>query len=253
MSINLGSNPRRSGILVNVVIASALFALSPSLVSADPAPLTIIQPADAAAQTGNTYGQWSAIWWQTMLALPNDQSPLLDTTGKMCLNGDSSEMFFLGGDAGGAVERKCTVPASKPLFFPIINTECSNIEAPPFFGRTDKQLINCAKTIEDGVDITTLVATLDGVSVPNLAAYRAASPVYSFTVPANNFLGVTGPSAGRSAADGYYLLLAQPSPGSHTIHFEGADASGFSLSVTYHLAVKCSDQTGACDIQVGHP
>src|SRR5438105_4577317 len=69
--------PRTSALVALSLLVSALAALSSALVSADPSPLVIIQPANAASQTGRTYGEWSAVWWQTMLALSNDQSPVL--------------------------------------------------------------------------------------------------------------------------------------------------------------------------------
>jgi hypothetical protein len=231
-------------VLVVATVSAVLLALSPAFVSAAPAPLSIIQPADAVAQSSKSYGEWSAVWWQTMLALSNDDNPILDTTGGDCVNGDAPQIFFLAGAARAKpVIRHCTVPAGKPLFFPILNTECSTVESPPFFGRNDAQLTKCAKILVDGVNINSLKGTLDGVSVPNLAGYRVASPVYTFTMRAtNNFLGLDGVTGGRSAADGYYLLLARPAPGDHTIHFEGAfdsgPGAGFSLSVTYHLTAQ---------------
>ena len=38
-------------------------------------------------------------------------------------------------------------------------------------------------------------------------------------------------------ADGYWALLSPLSVGTHTIHFAGGFASGFSLDVTYHITV----------------
>jgi hypothetical protein len=46
-----------------------------------------------------------------------------------------------------------------------------------------------------------------------------------------------GPSC-DTADDGYYLMLAPLSPGSHTVHFGGeAPALNFTIDVTYHITV----------------
>src|SRR2546425_986272 len=60
MSFILTPKPRTSALVALLLLVSALAALSPALVSADPSPLVIIQPANAASQTGKTYGEWSA-------------------------------------------------------------------------------------------------------------------------------------------------------------------------------------------------
>jgi hypothetical protein len=172
--------------IASISLVAATLALSPASAFAAPAPLVVVQPQAADAQTSRTYGEWSALWWQTMLKLTNDRSPVLDTAGRNCSLGDTPDMFFLAGNAGGAVARTCSVPTGKPLFIPILNTECSTIEAPPFFGRNDDELHACARALIDGVDPRTLSATLDGVPVADLARFRAPSPVYGFSMPAEN-------------------------------------------------------------------
>jgi hypothetical protein len=178
------------------------------------------------------------------MAIPVETNPTLDSTGANCANGNTPAMFFLAGSGSSApVTRSCTVPTTKPLFFPIITVECSNVEAPPFYGATDAEREACATQITDGVGVGTLRLVLDGVEVGNRSRLRAASPPYNFTMPLNdNILGVPGVTSGRSAADGYWVLLDPPSPGRHTIHFEAAFvsgvATGFSQNVTYDLTAK---------------
>jgi hypothetical protein len=82
-----------------------------------------------------------------------------------------------------------------------------------------------------------MTATIDGVSVSGLAngksIYRAPSPWFSYTLPADNIgqffgcdfpAGTTPPTVDGHAgatADGVYLMLAPLSPGTHVIHFGG--------------------------------
>ena len=153
-------------------------------------------------------------------------------------------MFFLAGIATGApVTRECTVPSDTPLFFPIINAECSNVEPPPFFGSTDADRLACAQAFIDDVGISTLKATIDGVDVKSLRRFRVASRPFDFRTPAqNNILFLPGVISGRSESDGYWLMLKPLFPGTHVIYFEGAFVSGpgasFSQDVTYILTVQ---------------
>jgi hypothetical protein len=223
--------------------------LVPALIMASPSPalasgLTVISPAASSAQTGKTYGELSAAWWQTMLPIPVESNPTFDSTGVNCQSGETPKIFFLAGEgSGNPVTRTCKVPSTKPLFFPIINVECSNVENPPFFGATDADRKACAQGFADEIGLSTLRLTLDGVAIGNLARFRAASPPFSFTMPRNdNILFVQGKTSGRSVSDGYWALLEPPAPGNHVIHFEGAFVSGpgagFSQNVTYQLSVQ---------------
>jgi hypothetical protein len=134
------------------------------------------------------------------------------------------------------------VPATKSLFFPIVNVDCSNLEDPPFFGKTKKARAECATSIADGIGVRTLSVTLDGKSVTKLDRFRAASQDFEFYVPRDNVLGVPGPASGKAASDGYWMLLQPPSSGKHVIHFEGqftsGPAAGFAQNVTYDLTVQ---------------
>lgn len=79
--------------------------------------------------------------------------------------------------------------------------------------------------------------TIDGVNVPNLGRFLVTSPVFDFTVPENNVLGV--PSGfGQSLSNGYFVILPPLSVGTHVIRYGGTfpewDAS---LEITYNLTV----------------
>jgi hypothetical protein len=189
---------------------------------------------------GMTYGDWSAAWWQYVLSIETGANPVLDTTGNNCgIAQSSAPVFFLAG-AGTTdpVTRTCTVPAGKALFFPILNVECSTVEASPFHGDNAQELRTCVADFINTVDEDTLQASIDGKNVQNLTDFRVQSPLFDFIMPAaNNFLGLPGVTSGSSVSDGYWLLLKPLSPGSHVIHFEGAEV-GFSQNVTYNLIVK---------------
>lgn len=225
---------RISGCLLTAV---ALMQLIPALKanvpgakvsqSAGNANPTVLPPGSA--PHGHTYAEWSEKWWQYVFALPVDHNPI---AGADCGNGQSGQVWFL---VAGPTTVNCAVPAGKALFFPIINSECSSLEAPPFFGATPADRLACAKSFIDSV--TFLAAMVDGVAIQNLSAYRFRSPDFTFTVPDNNILGVPGPVSGQSTADGYYLMLAPLSAGHHTIHVMGTLTFGgvFSIDTTFTL------------------
>jgi hypothetical protein len=193
---------------------------------------------------GKTYAEWSAAWWQWNFSIPVPSNPTFDITGQHCRVQQSRPVFFLAGIAtGGSVTRECTVPSETPLFFPIINVECSDVEDPPFFGSTNAERLACAQAFINDVGIGTLEATIDGVEVGALSSFRVPSPPFDFRMPAqNNILGLPGVTRGRSASDGYWLMLEPLPPGPHVIHFQGALVSGpfvgFSQDVTYNLTVR---------------
>jgi hypothetical protein len=195
-----------------------------------------VLPSNSSAY-GMTYGEWSARWWQWALSLPVDQNPFFDENG--CANGANGQLgpvWLLTGviNVSGKAVRDCMVPVGKALFFPIINAECSTLEVPPYHGDNEAELRECAGSFEIG----DMFAEIDGVSVQNLDRYLTESPLFTFTVPPGNVLGVA-PGTGDSVSNGYYLMLPPLSVGEHTIRFGGTYKDyGFSLDITYNITVR---------------
>ena len=82
------------------------------------------------------------------------------------------------------------------------------------------------------------IHTAYGRPVSNLDSLRVSGAVGSCTVPDDNIFGVPfEPVPHDCVADGYWALLPPLPVGSHTIHFAGGLASGFSLDVTYDITV----------------
>jgi hypothetical protein len=96
--------------------------------------------------------------------------------------------------------------------------------------------IDCAKEKTD--TLSELTAEIYGVSVQNLPAYRHQSPVYTFgPLPEDNLLGLPPGTTAQSVDDGYYLLLAPPSVGEHTIHFMSAFEGERIIDAAYRITV----------------
>ena len=205
----------------------------------------------ASSPYGQTCGEWSAQWWQWALSIPADRNPLLDPTGQDAAIGQTGNVWFLAGTAGGTAERAVTVPAGKALFFPILNTVyvscCGDppwdqpytdaTTTPPTPYPTFEAYIRF--TLKSQLDaVVGLACEIDGRAVQDIAAARCQSPSFMVQLPEGNLFGIDPGTYGPSAADGYYLMLAPLRPGTHTLHFTGGFTDGsFSLDVTYHLAV----------------
>lgn len=90
--------------------------------------------------------------------------------------------------------------------------------------------------------VTSLAATVDGVALQDLFAYRADSPAFTFVANegsvATEFFGLDPGSYGPAVSGGYWIMLPPLQKGDHVITFSGSNPSdGFSSDVTYNLTV----------------
>ncbi len=208
---------------------------------------------------GKTYGEWSNAWWKWAFSISVPNNPLIGSYSNgdpKCSAGQSGPVWFLGatvfpvGGQSTPVTRTCTIPTGKALFFPIVNSQRDNVNScidHTFTKDNGAELQTLAAGDINSVNVNTLTAQVDGVNIKNLGNYRAGpnNPTYSFTLPQDNLYNFiyncTAPNLVPSgtytpaASDGYYLMLAPLSVGSHTIIFKAPD---FGVDVTYNLTVK---------------
>ena len=211
---------------------------------------------------GHSYREWAAKWWQWALGTPARINPLFDATGEFCDAGQKGPVWFLASTLGysggeyGPVERDCTVPFGKSLFFPIIN-------AGYFAFLNDDPEYRTEEFVRSMVDCTTpslLNVTIDGVPVKKPYRYFEESPLFDVQLPEENIFGArpypdtepdpdTGPHwtyipellLSPSVDEGYYLFVWPLSPGAHKIHWKTAWScpfGDFSEDITYNLDVK---------------
>ncbi len=133
-------------------------------------------------------------------------NPVEDNTGKFCGLGQSGPVWFLAGTFGGTVERTCTIPAGKALFYPLVNSIW--IDCPP--PSTDAELTDAevgwilANYTAAGDNACQLTSTLDShdsasfgeIPTPIAALLRPAvriqSPVFHLNLPEGNIYEGTG-------------------------------------------------------------
>jgi len=251
----------RAFLAVGLLAGAAGFTQpNPALAGAGNADNPKVIPPQA-SPNGNTYGEWSALWWQWALGIPFEQNPLLDESGANAGLNQSGSVWFLAGNFGGTSDRCVTLPTGKKLFFPVINnfwvTTC---QGEP---RTKEGIRPLIAPFIDAA--TGLAAEVDGVPLQNLAQYRVESPLFCtplrlFGVETAEDLEAAGfcppgesdpdcsalpnpdehfgtyEGFGPGMADGYWIMLAPLSAGEHTVRFTAASGE-FSLDVTYHLTV----------------
>lgn len=215
-----GSMAVLSGLLIQ--------AAGPLAVSAHAAP-----PVVDLQTYGSSYGEFSARWWQWLLSIPRATSPILDTSGIHCGRGQVDDVWFLAGTFGATVTRSCTVPAGKPIFFPLVNTSVFK----PYGYETILDLRAGAAATIDGV--TSRFCYINGVACDS---YRVRSPSFTYKAPQRALLPPGWASVAGSSdpviSDGYWTLLMPLSPGQHTVRFGGSTNTGFSTDTTYILTVQ---------------
>jgi len=225
--------------VLGIFMAILFLIAAPTSGSAFSSSFTIIQPGDARAQTGKTYGEWSAKWWQYALEIPMDDSPFFDTTGANCNFGQAGSVFFLVSTNGGTETRnECVVPAGEILFFPLLSiaTLAQTPQEPELAYRATIQgFVKSTKVLRANIDGEDVSIGLD----PDATTLRTLSPAGFFTItaPENNVFGGTPGQPYNTVSDGFYLMVAPLPPGPHTITFGGTSRNSAAY-MTYNLYVE---------------
>jgi len=168
---------------------------------------------------GKSWEKWAALWCNWLLSIPKRKNPSLDETGKYCsINQNDENVWFLTGTFGNIVpvKRKCTIPAGRAIFFPILVKEDSLEEDSDL--KTELELVNRSKGATNRV--VDMEATIDGEKVGHLEKYRVQSEVFDLTFPKDNVYDVRA-ALTRSVCDGYWLFIKPLQIGKHYIYFKG--------------------------------
>ncbi|HEX5111210.1 MAG TPA: hypothetical protein VFV79_00070 [Saprospiraceae bacterium] len=195
---------------------------------------------------GKSYAEWSSEWWIHVLGSDCTTNPIPDLTGANTAINQSGPVYFLFGTPGGNATRTATIPAGKPVLFPLVNIywqeDCpSPIGNGPEPSQTLQEFLtaSCAFFTDQAGDLS---ASLDGVEFSNLSNYRATSDLFTYTGNpdlGSCFDGCINGLPQQAVTDGYWLMLKPLSPGSHTLHFTGGYPDlDFLVDVTYELTVE---------------
>lgn len=216
-------------------IVLALGALLALLVAA---PVAFGQVADGSAP--EQARELSAAWWPWALEKSTAASPLNGSYdgGPRCngqaANGSAKDVWFLAGTiTGEKVERTCTVPAGKEIFFPVFNLLDFNVNG----AQTEEEL---QQEVEGWTDDALahpkrpLFAIVDGEPV-EMNRLDSPSALFHYTLQKDAYLTDFGIEPGPyvGVTDGVWVTLPPLSEGEHTIHFGGNGQNN-----TYNLNVE---------------
>lgn len=173
----------------------------------------------------------------TKWALEQDWStgPVRDTDGSACALGQHGKTWYLAGTTGGPVERECTIPKGKRIFFPLINRWV----APPPSSIIDGDPENDLQAWRDFVveyfaanraETCSLTLRIEGQDLlPDLEAmdeelYVQILDEFTIEMTEDNFsTPFGGPSGERTTwVDGHWALLEPLPPGDYTLEFGGS-------------------------------
>jgi len=190
----------------------------------------------------------SVAWWQWALSKPVEDNPLIGSYkgGEQCdgrpVSPTPGKTWFLGGSFGPGekVKRTCTVPDETKLFFPVVNV-VGFPSAPGETRQNQRQLARqFIREVVNAPDFRMSV-TVDGKKLESNRIVRALSPVFSFTLPEDNILGLPAGQYNDASSNGLWVTLRPLSKGKHTIHWEvNATTQTFGVftqDITYHLKV----------------
>ena len=182
------------------------------------------------------------------MSKPEAKSPLIGSYkgGPKCngrpVSHTPGKTWFLAGSLGTdeKVKRTCTVPDETKLFFPVANV-VGFPSAPGETRQGQRQLARqVIREVVNAPDFRMSV-TVDGKKLESNRIVRALSPVFSFTLPEDNVLGLPAGRYNDASSNGLWVTLRPLSEGKHTIHWEvNATTKTFGVftqDITYHLKV----------------
>ncbi|MFT3771483.1 MAG: hypothetical protein QM820_39210 [Minicystis sp.] len=195
----------------------------------------------------------SKSWVRWAMGLPFSTGPITDTTGAACAQGQAGPVWYLAGTNGGSVTRSCTIPQSKFIFIPLINSwvvpTAEAVEAPEDLAEyldfvnayiPDVRAHTCNLKLR--LDGAPLLATQEQLDSKLWVQVLEPFPVQ---VNDDNFGSEYGRPGGLSPVvveGGHYALLRPLSRGSHVLEIGGAlcEDDGtivFETSAVYNLTV----------------
>jgi hypothetical protein len=150
-------------------------------------------------------GVLAARWWRWALSAPGDYDPVEDDTGDFADWRQPDDLWFLAGTYGGRAERRCAIPADRPLFFPVLGAQHTR-----WHSREPLRL-----------PVVTATAHLNGLPLP---LREFSSPPFRIRVR-------------RRLAWGLWAGLTPLIPGEYVLEIKAAALNGLVVDTTYHLTV----------------
>jgi len=185
----------------------------------------------------NTYVN---MWWQWAVSMPRKDSPVSDRIGTKCAVNQAGPVWFLAGGYGSSlIQRKCTIPSGKYIFFPIINMV--------YYPASPRDKPSCSSVKKGAAmnnnHLISFKVIIDKHKYVNPAFFRHASEkcfdLYSRVPGAQKY-----PPVYPSATDGYWVMVKPLSKGKHEISFraeynsESSSDGHMVQDISYSLNIK---------------
>jgi len=160
----------------------------------------------------------AARWVQWVAAAGPLANPVEDEDGRHAAKNQPDDVWFLAGTSGRQLQRRCTVPAGRDLFLPIVNTWEYPASGPPSaldraFGRLEVD----GEKVEIDVIATPRPFVVAGARLNGVTARKRPVPTTVW---------------------GLWKRLPALDPGTHTLHAVGGDGYGFTVDIGYSLTVE---------------
>lgn len=224
--------------VIGLMMATAASAQTPS---------KIVEPGEELF--GLSYNELVSHWTNWLVAEPIATNPAFDPDGRFCGQNQSGRVWFLASAFEGVANRTCVIPSDKGIFVSLGGAFVSFAPDFPSEGDLclqaggDLEQVRC--DVNNDVPVApsiALRASLDGIPVRDLFAYRAQSQPGGFTlrVPNPSFLtdlGITPGDRTPAVGDGYFLFLKPLRPGRHTLNIRMVNPDQTETGVNYTLIV----------------
>jgi hypothetical protein len=181
--------------------------------------------------TGLTGGQLLGEELRQLFELPFAENPLAGAGDSCFAAGNNNKVLIVW---TREVAPTCTVKPGTPIFLFAYFAECSNKEAPPFFGgETEAGQRQCALNVlrETGV-FDAILVSIDRRGPVDIYSdrYLAVSPQVTANVPTSNIFDVPGPTEVTFVAAAWVAMIRPLPPGTHTIRVELVGTDGTSAA-----------------------
>ncbi|WP_191304601.1 signal protein [Lentzea cavernae] len=100
---------------------TAALALLLAGCAATPGPAPVSSETTTAGTEQLSDQDLQAKWWTWAASSPENRSPVVDDTGQWCAENQPEDVWFFAGTFGGTVDRRCKMPAGRPLAGPALN------------------------------------------------------------------------------------------------------------------------------------
>ena len=176
---------------------------------------------------GSTGGELLRDWWETVLAIPAAQNPIVAGNPELCFGIGRRDKVATFASVNETAT--CTIKAGQPLFLTTFGAECSSAEPPPFFGATEEEQRQCVLDFLADPAILSIRVSLDGGPPQEVhdERFQVISPQGEAVFPEGPIFDATPGPATFVAGDWPVTPRKRLRPGVHTIdiRIELADAT----------------------------